>query len=140
MTIFDASVKLYGWFNEHDSFCLDTDESKLMSDVDRKKYKKKEEVSAISCALDRLKTMNVIDSTEIDGKKIWVLEKGFDTLSQTVELTPETCLSISTLVNGFCDVIDNSSDKVDPHNVTEKDVKNLLFVAAYLMDERGKDQ
>ena len=47
MTIFDASVKLYGWFNEHDSFCLDTDESKLMSDVDRKKYKKKEEVSAI---------------------------------------------------------------------------------------------
>ena len=90
MTIFDASVKLYGWFNEHDSFCLDTDESKLMSDVDRKKYKKKEEVSAISCALDRLKTMNVIDSTEIDGKKIWVLEKGFDTLSQTVELTPLT--------------------------------------------------
>lgn len=140
MTIFDASVRLYSWFNEHDSFCLDTDESKLMSDVDRKKYKKKEEVSAISCALERLKTMNVIDSTEVDNKKIWVLEKGFDTLSQTVELTPETCLSISTLVNGFCDVIDNSSDKVDPHNVTEKDVKNLLFVAAYLMDERGKDQ
>ena len=72
-------------------------------------------------------------------KKIWVLKKSFDTLSQTVELTPETCLSISTLVNGFCDVIDNTADKVDPKDITEKDVKNLLFVAAYLMDERNKD-
>ena len=139
MTVFDASIKLYSWFNEHDSFCLDTDESKLMADVKRKKYQKEEEVAAISCALEELKKLGVIESSETNGKKIWVLKKGFETMSQTVELTPETCLSISTLVNGFCEIIDNHADRVDPKEVSEKDIKNLLFVAAYLMDERKKD-
>ena len=138
MTVFEASVKLYAWFNEHDSFCLDTDESELMGNAKRKKFQKEEEISAISCALNELKNLNLIDHAEVNDKKIWVLKKSFDTLSQTVELTPETCLSISTLVNGFCDVIDNTADKVDPKDITEKDVKNLLFVAAYLMDERNK--
>ena len=139
MTVFEASVKLYAWFNEHDSFCLDTDVSELMGNAKRKKFQKEEEISAISCALNELKNLNLIDHAEVNDKKIWVLKKSFDTLSQTVELTPETCLSISTLVNGFCDVIDNTADKVDPKDITEKDVKNLLFVAAYLMDERNKD-
>lgn len=139
MTVFDASVKLYGWFSEHDSFCLDTDENTLLVDEDRKKFNKKEEVAAISCALEELKALGMIDCSSAGGKEVWVLKKSFNSMNQTVDLTPETCLSVSTLVNGFCEIIDNETDKVDPKEISEKDIKNLIFVSAYLMDERKKD-
>ena len=138
MTVFDASVKLYGWFNEHDSFCLNTDESKLMADVKRKKYQKEEEIAAISCALEELKELGIIKSSEVSEKTIWILKSDLATLNQTVSLNPETCLSMASIVNGFCEVIDNQADKVDPKEVKEQDIKNLIFVAAYLMDEKGK--
>ena len=139
MTVFDASVKLYAWFSENDSFCLDTDEEKFFKSCKRKKYTRREEVSAINCALQELKGMNMIDSSTVEEKEVWVLKKSFDTMVQTIELSPETCMSMSQIVNGLCELLDNDRDLADPASIKESDIKNLIFCCAYLMDNKGDE-
>ena len=143
MTIFEASVKLYGWFSEHDSFCLETDENKLLEGARRKKCEKNEEQAAITCALKDLEGLNMISSASIgEGTEVWVLKKDFKTMEQTVNLNPDTCQSIAQIVNGFCDVLNlhNEEDRVNPLEVKEKDIKNLVFVSAHLMDKSEPEQ
>ena len=134
MTIWDASMKLYGWFAEHDSFCLDVDEAKLLEGTKRKKYAKREEQAAIKCALKQLEEIEMISSTIVDAQQVWVLKKSFSSMAQKLELSAETCHSVSLIVNGFCEVVGNKADQCDPKGVKESDIKNLLFVASYLMD------
>ena len=133
MTILDASIKLYAWFAEHDSFCVETDEKKLLEDYKRKKFKRKEELAAINCALSALVSMDMVSSHVVEDQ-IWVLKKGFETLTQTLNLSPDTCQSIAFIVSGFCDVVGNTSDRPDPKEIREADIKNLLFVCSHLMD------
>ena len=135
MTIFDASLKLYGWFSEHDSFCLETDEKKLMSDVKRKKFEHKEEIAAIKCALDELCKMEVIETARVDDSSVWVLKKSFQTLTQNLNLSPETAMSVAQIVNGFCEAFNMDTEKADPKELSEQDIKNLVFVCAHLMDK-----
>jgi len=137
MTVFDASVKLYAWFSENDSFCLDTDEEKLLKSDKRRKQSRREEASAINCALVELKNMNMIDCSEVEGKEVWVLKKNFDTMVQNVELSAETCLSMTQIVNGFCEMLGNDKDLADPSSINEGDIKNLIYCCAYLMDKSG---
>jgi hypothetical protein len=115
---------------------METDEEKFFKSEKRKKYNRKEEVSAIKCGLEELKAMNLVSSSEVEGKEVWVLKKGFNSIAQTVEMTPETCLSMSQIVNGFCDMLGNDKDRVDPSTIEEKDIKNLIFCCAYLMEHR----
>ena len=137
MTVFDASVKLYAWFSENDSFCFDTDEEKLLKSDKRKKQSRREEASAINCALTELKNMNMIDCSEVEGKEVWVLKKNFNTMVQNVELSAETCLSMTQIVNGFCEMLGNDKDLADPSSINEGDIKNLIYCCAYLMDKSG---
>ena len=134
MTTWDASMKLYGWFAEHDSFCLDVDETKLLEGIKRKKYEKREEQAAIKCALKGLENLDMIDSTIVDSQQVWILKKSFSSMAQKIELSAETCHSISLIVNGFCEVVGNKTEQCDPKEIKESDVKNLLFVSSYLMD------
>ena len=140
MTIFEASTKLYGWFSEHDSFCLETDEKKLMEDTKRSKYKRKEELAAIKCGLKDLEKLDMVSPSEIESQEVWVLRKGFNTLNQTVIISPEPCQSVAHIVNGFCEVFDMAKEKVDPMSLEEKDIKNLVYISAHLMDNKGDDQ
>lgn len=137
MTIWDASIKLYAWFAERDSFCLELDEKKFFEGAKRKKLERKEELAAIKCALEELKALDMVKNSTVEEHEIWILKKSFDSLPQTVSLSPETCLSISVVVNAFCEMLENTADKVDPKSVEEKDIKNLLFLCSYLMDEKG---
>ena len=138
MTVVDASVKLYAWFSDNDSFCLDTDEEKFFKSNKRKKYNRREEVSSINCALQELRGMNLIDCSNVEEKEVWVLKKSFSSMTQTLELSPETCLSLTQIVNGFCEALGNNKDKADPSSIKEDDIKNLIYAAAYLMDKNGE--
>jgi hypothetical protein len=140
MTIFEASTRLYGWFSEHDSFCLDTDEKKLLQGEKRSKFERKEELAAIKCGLQDLEKLEMISCSTIEEQEVWVLRKGFDTLNQTITLSPETCSSIAHIVNGFCEAFDMMKDKADAMNVEEKDIKNLIYISAHLMDRSTEDK
>lgn len=140
MTIFEASTKLYGWFSEHDSFCLDTDEKKLLQGLKRNKFQRKEELSAIQCGLIDLEKLEMISSSTVEDHEVWVLRKGFDTLNQNVTLSPETCSSISHIVNGFCEAFDMTKEKANSMNIEEKDIKNLVYISAHLMDRSAADK
>jgi hypothetical protein len=137
MTVFDASVRLYAWFSENDSFCLGADEEKFFKSNKRKKHDREEEASAINCALKELEGMNLICSSKVGEKEVWVLKKSFESMTQTIELSPETCLSMTQIVNGLCEMLGNKGDLVDPSSVKEADIKNLIFCCAYLMDKNN---
>ena len=137
MTVFDASIKLYAWFSEHDSFCVDVDEKKLFSGEKRSKFKRTEELAAIGCALNQLETMELISSSSVEDKKVWILRKNFNSSPQSIQLAPETCLSISQIVNGFCDAFNMETEKSNPSEIGEQDIKNLAFICAHLMDDNS---
>ena len=134
MTVFEASVKLYEWFAEHDSFNL----QKELNALTGKQIKNKEVAAAVKCGLKDLQTMNMVDSAEIGGEEVWVLKKNFHTLEQTVSLSADTCNSINHIVTAFCEIIGNETEKPDPSNIQEQDIKNLIFVCSHLMDTKTK--
>tara|TARA_Y100000310_G_C20687347_1_gene819948 strand:+ start:1523 stop:1948 length:426 start_codon:yes stop_codon:yes gene_type:complete len=132
MTVFEASIKLYEWFGENDSFHL----SKDLPALTGKQIKNKEVAAAVLCGLGKLKTMGVIDETAVSNDAVWVLEKNFHTLDQDVKLSLETCQSITHIVTAFCELIGNEAEKPDPASITEQDIKNLIFVCTTLMEKR----
>lgn len=140
MTVFDASIKLYAWFSENDSFCFDTDEEKLLKSDKRKKQGRREQASAINCALKDLESLNLIAYSTVEDKDVWILKKSFDSMTQNIELSAETCLSMSQIINGFCEMLGNDKDLADPTSITEVDIKNLVYCCAYLMDNKNKGE
>tara|TARA_R100000808_G_C2150183_1_gene158833 strand:- start:3033 stop:3452 length:420 start_codon:yes stop_codon:yes gene_type:complete len=133
MTVFEASVKLYEWFSENDSFSLKKDFTSLTG----KQLKLKSAVAAVKCGLKDLTDMSMVASAEVDGEETWVLKKNYHTLEQTVSLSAETCNSISHIVTAFCDIIGNEKEKPDPTSIQEQDIKNLMFVCTHLMDNKS---
>jgi len=135
MTVFDASVMLFGWFSENDSFSIDM--------VDRlvgKPEASKSDVSAIQCGLERLQKMGMISESTVDLDRVWVLEKSFKTQEQQVKISAETCNTIARVVNAFCEVINNEADKCDPLEISEADIQNLLFLTNQLIAEKGGEE
>ena len=140
MTIFDASSKLYAWFAENDSFSINTDEKKLLEDLKRNKFKRKEELAAIECALKDLEKLEMISPAKVGDDEVWVLRRSFQSLPQTISVSAEVCHSMSTVINGFCEAFDLNGEKADPVNIKEQDLKNLLYIAATLMDKASEDK
>ena len=140
MTVFDASIKLYAWFSENDSFCFDTDEEKFLKSDKRKKQSRREQASAINCALKDLESLNLIACSKVEDKDVWVLKKSFETMTQNIELSAETCLSMTQIINRFCEMLGNDKDLADPTSIKEGDIKNLVYCCAYLMDSKNKGE
>jgi hypothetical protein len=135
MTVFEASIKLYEWFSEKDSFNLKQDLHALTG----KQLKNKEVAAAVNCALNKLEGMDMISQSSIGDDKVWVLDKNFHTLDQSVTLTSDTCQSVGHIVTAFCELIGNEGEKPDPTSITETDIKNLIFVCTTLMERKSSD-
>ena len=138
MTVLEASGHLYTWFSENDSFSLEKDFMKIITiteEPDRDKV-------AFKCALKKLEEMGMIkeDFSPDDHKQYWVLNKSFVTYEQSVTISPDLAITISDIINKFCEVTGNEIDVCDPTNMEEKDIKNLIYVANILIaDQKGVD-
>ena len=127
MTSLDASNKLFEWFADKDTLSIDRDFKVILPDS-----KDKEEDKAIlTCALRDLEKMEFIQQSN----EYWVLKKPFSSFSQTVELPAQLCLTISQLVNGFCDILGDTSDSCNPSSLHTKDIMNVVTICGYLMQE-----
>tara|TARA_Y100001963_G_scaffold129009_1_gene183854 strand:+ start:1015 stop:1425 length:411 start_codon:yes stop_codon:yes gene_type:complete len=135
MTVFEASIKLYGWFSDHDTFCMASDHKELT-----KGEKRQDNIEAsLQCALKDLERLELISKAECKGEDVWVLKRNYLTVEQEVKLTADTCLAISEMINTFCDVIKDEQDKCNPAEIEEKDIKSLIFICTYFIDQnKGK--
>ena len=135
MTVFEASIKLYGWFADHDTFCMASDHK----EITEKELTHHHTEAAFNCALKELERMEIISKADLKGEEVWVLKRNFLTVEQEVKLTADTCLSISEVINTFCDIIEDQKDKCNPTEINEKDIKNLLFICTYFIENKKEN-
>ncbi len=136
MTVFEASIKLYEWFSSSDSFSTKKDSEILL----KKKPISEEELTAINCALLELKDLGLISTPSLDNPRVWILKKSLANFEQTIKLSPETCISMTQIINSFCNVVKNETDLADAKSIEEKDIKTLVGICATLIELQTKNE
>jgi len=130
MTILQASIQLFDWFKDNNSFSLDdSSHLKLMQ------VTSKEHIAAFSIALERLEKIEIIKGTDVayldQVSRIYVLEKNMGEFNQNINLSGSVAGRVAACINSFCEKIKDDKDLCDPINVTEKDVLNLCLISDY---------
>jgi hypothetical protein len=88
------------------------------------------ENASLSCALKEMEKAGILRSCAIENDQYWVLFKSIESFNQTVELSGLVCAGIASVINDMCDKLERQSEKCDPSNVSEKDLKNLIYLAS----------
>lgn len=96
------------------------------------------ENAALVCALKEMEKANVLRSCSLDGQEYWVLVKPLESFSQTLEISGLLAAGISSIINEMCQALGSESEKCDSMNITEKDLKNLIYIASKVTPESLK--
>ena len=135
MTVLTASTKLYEWFTENDSFCLEYDFNKVFQED----QDKDRESACVVNALEQFEQMEFVCSATVSSRKIWTLKKPLNAFPQPLELTPDTCLQISHVINGFCEFLDEDSSLCDAGNISEQNILTLVTICATLIKDKTEE-
>ncbi len=134
MTILAASNQLLEWFRNNDCFNLEQHfkQIKLISDdIDSDK-------AAVLGALIELDKANLVRRVEqkskTAAKENWVLIRPLNHISQTLTLSAETCLTISTILNSYELSSGDKMAQYDAKNLQDKDVGNALTILSRLIE------
>lgn len=130
MTILDASNRLFEHFSKKDSFNIETDYTNLMQISETPD----EDKIAFILALEEMEKTEFIKSHQIGKKKIYILKKPFASYEQNIVIAGLTCNLVAKVINEFCDKIKDKRDYCDAKNITEKDIRNLMFLASMARD------
>ena len=138
MTILEASGHLYNWFRDNDSFCLEEDFMKIITITEEPDRDR----ATFLCALKKLEGMNMISNefSPLNHKQYWVLQKAFLTYEQSVSVSPDLAITISDIINKYCETTGNTVDVCDPTEIKEQDLKNLIYVANILVSEKEQSE
>ena len=135
MTVLDASGKLFSWFQDNDSFCLQEDLNKvILITEDRKR-----DTASLRAGLKSLEEGGLIKEQVIGEAEYWVLSRPFESFEQTVELSAPLTKAIAEQINGFCDLINDQRDRCDAASIKEKDIRNLVFIYDYMKNGNDKE-
>jgi hypothetical protein len=131
MTIIEAYQQLLEFFNENDSFSIDENRKAIIPiSVNQEK-----DDAVIICALKEMEKAGILRTTSVNNKDFWILFRSIESFPQTLEIGGLLCAGIASVINNACDVLENNSEKCDPKNITEKDLKNLIYLASKLSPE-----
>jgi hypothetical protein len=134
VTVFDASITLYAWFAENDTFEI-SQVSRATVGSENKKESKKELEASFRCALNQLEKMELISRADLGDSEVWVLQKDYLTVDQDLKISADTALAISEVLNKFCQIIDDYKDECNPVSIKEKDIQNLIHICSYFMSK-----
>lgn len=129
MTIKDAKILVLNYFKDSQQLfenkipdLLLVSENKLL------------DIKIIEAALQDLIEAKIVKCLEMEfeGKKnkstrIWVLTQPLSAYPQTIELSSSLVMEIANIVNTYCEV-NKIDERVDPFNITEKDIISLLLL------------
>ena len=135
MTVFDASIALYAWFAENDTFQMSQHLEVFKSD--KIKGQSGTQIKAsLKCALEQLEKMELIRKAQVGDRETWVLQRNYLTVEQDVKVSADTALAISEVINKFCGMIDDYKDECNPTTIQEKDIQNLVHICSYFMSKK----
>jgi hypothetical protein len=134
MTIIDAYGLLNEYFNSNTSFNL----IKNMRSVILVSEDEETSKAALLCALSEMEKAGILRSCEVEGQKYWILYRSLESFSQTIEISGLVAAGISSVINEMCSSLEAESEKCDPRNVTEKDLKNLIYMASKVSPDQMK--
>jgi hypothetical protein len=126
MTILDSYGLLDEYFFTHTSFNL----KKNRKEVILVSENEPAEDASLTCALKEMEISGFLRSCIIDGQMYWTLFKPLTTFSQTLEINSVTAAGIASVINSACETLNNEDDKCNSRGITEKDLKNLIFLAS----------
>jgi hypothetical protein len=89
-----------------------------------------EENASLTCALKEMEKAGILRSCTIENEQYWVLFKSIESFNQTIELSGLVCAGIASVINDICDKLKRTSEKCDPSSISEKDLKNLIYLAS----------
>jgi hypothetical protein len=125
MTVLEANIKLFCWFQENNCFEPNKNMLELLVVTDCPE----EDKAAILCALRELEQMGCIASQPVDERTYYVLKKDFAAAAeQKVEITGYTADMLAGCLNHFCDKIGDFKDQCDPANIKESDIRNAILI------------
>ena len=126
MTILEAANKILEYFQKKESFSIDDNYADLMQISENPD----EDKIAFILALEDLEKNEFIKSYTQNKKKIYILKKPLNSFEQTINVGGFTCNMIAKVINEFCDKIKDNRDYCEARNITEKDIRNLVFLAS----------
>ena len=124
MTIADAEHSLIQYFNDHDSFDID----KNIRDIIPIQINDDFERGIIISALSNLEKGEFIRKIEHKNSKWWVLCRPLAAYTQKVDLNMGTILALTETINKACDAVKDDKNRVDPLNIRERDIQNLIIL------------
>lgn len=137
MTIIDATRNLINYFTENDIYNPQEDFIKVVTiseseDLDQ---------AIVLKALESLEEEGLVSElTKEDGETLaYVLKKPLVEYSQSLELNFNTIQSLANIVNAFCDDLGIQKGKINPLNITEGDIINLLVIIETLKQQIGNE-
>ncbi len=128
MTILDASLKLYDWFQENESVILERDFKKIILISENEE----EDYACFQAALKDLETQGMIVKENYKDTEYWILKQPFSSFEQNVTINPHLAKTIAQEINTFCDKIQDDTDRCNVGNITEKDIGNIVFMYQHL--------
>ena len=134
MTVIDAYQLLNEHFNTNTVFSLKKNKTEVIVISDDEDG----ENAALLCALVEMEKGGILRSSEIGGEKYWVLYKALESFSQTLQISAFVAAGIASVINNICDKLGTDSEKCDPSDVSEKDLKNLIYMASKVSAENLK--
>ena len=133
MTVFDASIKVYEWFSKNDSFC-ESDFIKILTISETPEADR----ASVLASLENFEKAEMIKKISYKDHNYWILSKSFSTMNQDISITSNTAIIIAQLINQYCDALESDSDRCDPSNITEKDIKNILYILTEMTLDKMK--
>ena len=135
MTVLDACIQAYRWFEKNDYFDLERD----FKNVILISESEEEDKACLLCALDKLVEQKAISKGWVDGRDIYILNKPLDSVEQEIKIDTETALKVSQVINKFCDDVKDHKDVCDPSAITNKDVFNLALILESYQNQNTLD-
>lgn len=121
MTVLEATNRLVQFFARNNFFEMETDFTKIMPVFDSDAYK-----ASILIALENLERQQLIARKKVEETEFWVLIKPLALQEQNVQISLLTAISVAETINAF---IANEQDHVNPMEISEKDIANLVALA-----------
>lgn len=124
MTVNEARTKLLEYFINNTSFSFKTDFKRLFPIYDESIE------AAAQLALEALEAEKIIllDKTT----KVWVLINSLKRTFQTVYINNEFAVYLGQTYSELCEKFNLKIPPVDPMNISEDDIKNLLLILSEL--------
>jgi hypothetical protein len=134
MSIIECYQLLNEYFNNHTCFNIKKNRKEVILVSDDENA----ENAALTCALKEMEKANVLRSCVIEGQDYWVLVKPLESFSQNIEISGLVAAGIASVINDMCKELGSDSEKCDVLNVSEKDLKNLIYIASKANPESFK--